>query len=292
MKSLQGSLLVVVSSVAFGAMAIFARYAYAAGVDAISLLFLRFATAGAVMLGIMLLRGIKFPRVKVLFGYLLMGGVGYVAQSFSYFTALTLASASSVALLLYSFPAMVALLETLLFKQKLSALKLVALVLSLAGVAFTIGFDIQGKPLGIILALTAAVVYSGYILTGNTLAGKVTVLASSTVIMLSAGVVFGIWTLFQGFHPPVSLGGWLAVLGIILISTIFAMLSFFVGLEKIGATNAAMLSTFEPVTTVLLAALFLGEAVSMVTVLGGGMILGATLLLTRSELTIKRPNNP
>ncbi len=272
-------------------MAIFARYAYAAGVDAISLLFLRFAIAGSVMLGIVLVRGIHFPKGNILLGYILMGGVGYVAQSATYYIALTLASASSVALLFYSFPAMVAVLETLLFKQKLSPLKLLALTLSLAGVALTIGFDIQGKPLGIVLALIAAVVYSLYILTGNKLAGNVSVLASSTVIMLSAGVVFGIWTLFQGFHPPMSLGGWLAVLGIIAVSTIFAMLSFFTGLEKTGATNAAMLSTFEPVTTVLLAALFLDETISFFTVLGGWMIVGAALLLTRGELKTK-PSTP
>jgi drug/metabolite transporter (DMT)-like permease len=287
MKSLQGALLVVGSSIAFGAMAIFANYAYKAGVDAISLLFLRFGVAGIVMLGIVLLRGIKFPKGNILLGYILMGGVGYVAQSFSFFTALTLASASLVALLLYSFPAMVALLESFLFKQKLSPLKLTALALSLAGVALTIGFDLQGKLPGIILALAAAVIYSGYILTGNKLAGKVSVLSSSTVIMLSAGVVFGGLTLAQGFHAPTSLEGWLAVLGIVFISTIFAMLSFFAGLEKIGATSAAMLSTFEPVTTVLLAALFLDETISIFTVLGGGMILGAALLLTRSELMAK-----
>jgi drug/metabolite transporter (DMT)-like permease len=288
MKSLQGALFVVGSSITFGAMAIFANYAYKAGVDAISLLFLRFGVAGIIMLGIVLLRGIKFPKGNILLGYILMGGVGYVAQSFSFFTALTLASASLVALLLYSFPAMVALLETFLFKQKLSPLKLTALVLSLGGVALTIGFDLQGKPLGIVLALAAAVIYSGYILTGNRLAGKVSVLASSTVIMLSAGVVFGGLTLAQGFHPPVTMQGWLAVLGIVFISTIFAMLSFFAGLEKIGATNAAMLSTFEPVTTVLLAALFLGETISIFTVLGGSMILGAALLLTRSELMAQK----
>lgn len=290
MKSLQGALLVVGSSLAFGAMAIFARYAYAAGVDAISLLFLRFAVAGVVMLGILLLRGIKFPKGNILLGYMLMGSVGYVAQSYSYFTALTLASASLVALLLYTFPAMVALLETFLFKQKLSPLKLIALVMSLAGVALTIGFDIQGKPLGVILALAAAVIYSLYILTGNQLAGKVSVLASSTVIMLSAGVVFGGLTLIQGFHPPVSLEGWLAIAGIVIISTIFAMLSFFAGLERIGATNAAMLSTFEPVTTVILAGLFLNESVGLSTLLGGGLILGAALLLITNSKQ-RKPRN-
>jgi drug/metabolite transporter (DMT)-like permease len=287
MKSLQGAFLVVGSSLAFGAMAIFARYAYAAGVDPTSLLFLRFFLAGVVTLAIVLYRKIPFPTGKILLGYVLMGGIGYVGQSLAYFTALTLASASTVALLLYTFPAMVAVLETLWFRLRFSFPKLVALVLSLSGVVLTIGFDVQGRPLGIVLAIIAAIIYSFYILTGNQLAGKVSVLASSTVIMLSAGVVFGGLTFVRGFQAPATLEGWLAIAGIVVISTIFAMLSFFVGLERIGATNAAMLSTFEPVTTVILAALFLGESIGFSTILGGGLILGAALLLAYSELQSK-----
>jgi drug/metabolite transporter (DMT)-like permease len=188
MKSLQGALLVVGSSLAFGAMAIFARYAYAAGVDPTSLLFLRFFLAGATMLAIVLYQKIAFPTGKILLGYVLMGGVGYVGQSFSFFTALTLASASTVALLLYTFPAMVAVLESLWFRQRFSFPKLLALVLSLSGVALTIGFDVQGKPLGITLAIIAAVIYSFYILTGNQLARKVSVLASSTSLCFRLGL--------------------------------------------------------------------------------------------------------
>jgi drug/metabolite transporter (DMT)-like permease len=288
MKSLQGALLVVGSSIAFGAMAIFARYAYAAGIDPTSLLFLRFFLSGVAMLVIVLQQRINFPTGKILLGYTLMGGVGYVAQSSSYFTALTLASASTVALLLYTFPAIVAVLESVWFRQRFSFPKLIALVLSLSGVALTIGFDMQGKPLGITLAIIAAIIYSFYILTGNQLAGKVSVLASSTVIMLSAGIVFGGLTFARGFQAPSTLEGWLAVAGIVVISTIFAMLSFFAGLERVGATNAAMLSTFEPVTTVILAGLLLNESVGFSTVLGGSLILGASLLITYSEFTVQK----
>jgi drug/metabolite transporter (DMT)-like permease len=106
--------------------------------------------------------------------------------------------------------------------------------------------------------------------------------------MLSAGIVFGGLTLVRGFQAPTTLEGWLAIAGIVFISTIFAMLSFFAGLERIGATNAAMLSTFEPVTTVILASLFLNESVGFSTVLGGGLILSAALLLTYNEFKMQR----
>jgi drug/metabolite transporter (DMT)-like permease len=58
----------------------------------------------------------------------------------------------------------------------------------------------------------------------------------------------------------------------------------FAGIARIGPTNAAMISTLEPVVTVALAALLLGETLEPVTLLGGGLILAAVLLLAQSEL--------
>jgi len=62
------------------------------------------------------------------------------------------------------------------------------------------------------------------------------------------------------------------------------VLTFLAGLKLIGLTDASMLSTLEPVVTVLLAALLFGEILRPVTLLGGGLILAAVLLLTRSQL--------
>ena len=79
-----GTLLALVSSVAFGAMALFARAAYAAGVTPITLLFLRFSIAALCMFVVVLARGERLPRGRTLLGLVLMGGVGYVGQSFSF----------------------------------------------------------------------------------------------------------------------------------------------------------------------------------------------------------------
>jgi drug/metabolite transporter (DMT)-like permease len=83
-----------------------------------------------------------------------------------------------------------------------------------------------------------------------------------------------------GFEP----NGWAAIAGIVLLATLAPVVAFLAGLERIGPTNAAMLSTLEPVVTVLLGVLLLGEVLQPVTLAGGGLILAAVLLLTRSEL--------
>jgi drug/metabolite transporter (DMT)-like permease len=72
--------------------------------------------------------------------------------------------------------------------------------------------------------------------------------------------------------------------GIVLVATVIPVATFLAGLERIGPTNASMLSTLEPVVTVLLAGLLFGEHLAPITILGGGLILVAVILLTRSEV--------
>ncbi|HLA86613.1 MAG TPA: DMT family transporter, partial [Anaerolineales bacterium] len=119
---------------------------------------------------------------------------------------------------------------------------------------------------------------------GTNVMKHVSAVQSSTMIFASAGIVYGLLTLSNGAHFPASDSGWLAMLGIILISTIIPVVTFLAGLERIGPTNAAMLSTLEPVVTVLLAAWLFGERLMPIVMVGGGLILVAVILLTKSEL--------
>ncbi|WP_186022013.1 DMT family transporter, partial [Burkholderia gladioli] len=107
--ALQGAFYVALSAAAFGAMAIFGRYAYAAGVDVLGLLIVRFAIGAAVLAAIARNRRVAWPRGRALAPLVAMGALGYVGQSFCYFSALQHAQASLVALLLYLYPAFVTL---------------------------------------------------------------------------------------------------------------------------------------------------------------------------------------
>jgi drug/metabolite transporter (DMT)-like permease len=134
------------------------------------------------------------------------------------------------------------------------------------------------------MAITAALIYSVYIIVGTNVMKHVSAVQSSTVIFASAGAVYGLLTLVNGAQFPASSSGWLAMLGIIVISTIIPVVTFLAGLERIGPTNAAMLSTLEPVVTVLLAAWLFGDKLFPIVMLGGGLILSAVVILTRSEV--------
>jgi drug/metabolite transporter (DMT)-like permease len=283
MQKFQGMIFVVISAIAFGAIPVFARAAYHAGSDPISVLFFRFSIASIIMIPSMIVRKIPFPRGRFLIGLILMGGIGYVGQSFCYFTALTMASAGLVAILLYLYPAIVTILSTLLFKERITGLKVLALILALTGTVLTIGLGGGGSLLGILLAMIAPFIYSAYILTGTKITKEVGILSSSTVVMISASFVFGALIAIKGLNIPQTLEGWGGVLAIALISTVIAIIAFFAGLKRVGPTNASMLSTFEPVTTVVLAAIVFGEEIGLMRVVGGVLILVAVILLAKSE---------
>ncbi|HQX01135.1 MAG TPA: DMT family transporter, partial [Anaerolineales bacterium] len=242
MRRLIGIILIAISAASFGTLAIFGRYAYNDGMNIYTVLFLRFGVSASFMTVILLLRKEHFPRGKILAQLVGMGALGYVGQSFMYMTAINYASAGLVALLLYLYPFFVAILATIFLHEKITRIKVIALILALFGTALTVG-PVSGQLIGALMAITAALIYSIYIIVGTNVMKHVSPVQSSTVIFASAGAVYGLLTLFNGAQFPASNSGWLAMLGIIIISTIIPVVTFLAGLERIGPTNAAMLST-------------------------------------------------
>jgi len=288
MKRITGILLIALSAASFGTLAIFGRYAYAAGMDTFTVLFLRFSIAAVLMGMILAVRRESLPRGRVLGQLIGMGALGYVGQSFLYLTAINYASAGLVALLLYLYPFFVMILSVLVLRERITSIKIIALILALVGTSLTVD-PAGGQLIGALMAIAAATIYSVYIIVGTNVMKQVSAFQSSTVIFASAGAVFGIITLIHGAHLPTVNSGWYAMTGIVLISTVIPVVSFLKGLEMIGPTNAAMLSTLEPVVTVLLAAWLFQERLNPIALLGGGLILVAVILLTRNELREIRP---
>jgi len=283
MERLLGIGFIVISATAFGAVPLFANVAYREGMTPVSVLFLRFSIAAVVLLCLTTIKKRSFPSGKILLLLILMGAVGYAGQSFSYFTALRFAPSGLVSVLLYIYPALVAGLSFLVLKQSIPRVKLFALLLSLAGIPFTIGLKFGSQSLGILLAILAAMIYSVYIIIGTKVTRETDILVSSTIIITSAGVIYGSYIAWKGLSFPATSVGWGAIFGLALISTVIAVLMFFEGLKRIGPVDASMLSTLEPVVTVGLAWRFMGERLTMMNMFGGLMILAAAILLARYE---------
>ncbi len=282
-----GAAFIVISAACYGAMPIFARFAYSSGVSPVTLLFLRFAFAAPVMVALVALRRVRLPRGAALVALICLGAVIYVVQALCYFTALTRAPASLVALILYLYPVLVAVGATLLYGEQFTLARGAALALALGGAALIIGFERGGSAAGVALAIAAASIYAVYILAGTRLMRNVPPLAAATVVICSTAVVYGGIAFVRGPVWPATAGGWLSIAALALVSTVAAIAFFFAGLERVGPTSASILSTLEPAVAVTLAVLLLGEALTPAKLAGGLLILAAVLVTSRTAVREK-----
>ncbi|HEY0847108.1 MAG TPA: DMT family transporter [Noviherbaspirillum sp.] len=272
--------LVLLSTVGFGSMAMFAKIAYASGITPTMLLALRFALAAAILAPVVWLKRTPLPRGRVLAGFGLMGAL-YTAQSQCYFTALMHASSGLVALLLYVYPVLVTILAMLFGWEKLNRRTFVLLAIAVGGLAITLGGNLEGEPLGVLLGLLAAGVYAVYILIGGRLTLGTDPLAATLIVLMAAALGNGTLALASGAALPSGTSTWLAILAIALFSTVIAIAAFLAGVKHVGPARASIISTMEPVITIGLGVALLGESVSVGQLVGGAMVLTAVVLLAQ-----------
>lgn len=277
----QGVLLVAISAAGFASIGLFARVAAASGASLLTVLALRFVLAGILLALVLRHRRLAWPRGRDLAGLVLLGALGYTAQSFCFFSALNHLTVGLAVLLLYLHPALVLLAGAALGRQRLTPRKAALAAASFAGILLTVRGDLAGTPVGLAFGIGAALIYTNYILVGEHLTPRTGVIPAATVIVLSAAVMFCLGTLVEGVRWPGTTGGWLAVAGIAVLGTALATVTFFAGVQRIGAGDAATLSTLEPVVALVLAFVFLGEQLGAVQLAGALLVIASAALLGR-----------
>src|SRR3954447_26432266 len=236
MQRRAGTVFCVASGAAFGAMAIFGKLAYDEGVNVVTLLSARFVLGAACFwVMVLLTRGVRrqvrlLPRRDLLIG-LALGGFGYSAQAGCYFAALQRIDASLLSLLLYTFPTIVAIAATVLGRDQLDARKLIALALASSGLVLVLAGAGAGAldPVGVVLALAAACVYSAYILSSQGIASRTRPELLSALVCTGAAITLVPGTAAIGeLHPgPVTLAGWGWIACLVAVSTVAAISLFF-----------------------------------------------------------------
>ena len=294
-----GTLMCLASGAAFGAMAIFGKLAYGEGATVATLLAVRFSLAAVVFWAIVLAGGggaRREPcgvRRRDLGIAVALGACGYALQAGCYFAALTRIDASLLSLMLYTYPAIVAAAAVALGRERIDARRVAALALASGGLVCVVAGAGTGAidPVGAALGLAAACVYTTYILVSEGVAGRMRPMTLSAIVCTGAAVSLTAGgTLLGEFHPGALTAagwGWLTCLGG--VSTVAAISLFFAGLRRVGPTAASILSTVEPVVTVVLAAAVFGELLSPVQLAGGALVIAAVPVLHASRVRMRRP---
>lgn len=279
-----GLLLLVLAAAGYAFFPILTKTIYEAGLSSpLDILTWRFWLAAPIMWLVILVRrtpqpAVALPRLKLI-------GLGalFSLVALTAFFSLARIPASLYTVLLYTYPAMVAI-GALFFGEHLSGRGWMALGLTLFGVVLTVPNVFSGfggvDLLGVALDFANAGLYAIYILLSNrVLRGhKALLRASAWSISGSWLLVTGLFVV-RGVSVPPTLQAWGGLLALVLVATIIPIFAFYAGMQKLGAARAAILSTIEPVMTLCWALLLLHETIQPIQALGAGLIIASVILL-------------
>lgn len=277
-----GYLLVAASAVTFSAKGIIAKLIYANGVDPVTLLAIRFSLA----LPLFWLTLYFYPSEKTGIKDLLIlaasGLLGLYGAALADFYGLRYIDASLERIILYSYPAMVVVWATVFFKERISPKKIASIIMTYFGLMLalkvfegTVSVDMRT---GALLVLFSALIYSfSYIIT-EVISRRVSGVKISTYTTTAATFAFlGTWR-FETIPSGAGTWGLLALMAI--LCTYVPVLTIALGIKRIGAGRAAIVSFIGPVSTAILAYIILGEKLDVVQIAGMAVVLAGVFMLS------------
>lgn len=256
------------------------------GASADAVLGIRFAVAAAFLFVLLVVarRPLLPPRGER-WRVPLLGAVGYGFQATLFYLALERGTTAAVGLLFYTYPPMVVLLELAAGWSPLDRRRLLAVSLSVLGAVLVVatGGNVAITATGVVLALGAAMCFGTYLLTSERLVRLTDAMTTGAWVALGATLSTSTRALLRGgFEVRGEEVFDLVGLG---VATSGAFALMFVALRTLGAGPTAVVMTLEAVFAVVLAALFLDEAVGEGQLAGGACILVAAVLIGRPRRT-------
>jgi drug/metabolite transporter (DMT)-like permease len=285
----RGIIFLIIAATFFGIMPIWVKLAYTTGLTAFDVTFLRSGIAAAILGIFILYRKIAFHvERKQLCLMLVSCTLGYTATILTLYLSYKYVSAGVATSLHYLFPVLVMLLACFIYHEKLHSYKWMTLLTSLAGIYLIA--DPRGSSFslrGVGLAISSAVFFAIYVLSINRPQLKK---MNSQVLAFYACLIASITSLVllvaQGNWPlTLTLKG-LYYTGLVsFFCTALALVFFIKGVQIIGSANASILSTLEPVVSLLAGIIILHEPLTWYTSLGCTLIVAAVILIGYSDMS-------
>jgi drug/metabolite transporter (DMT)-like permease len=243
---------------------------------------------GALFLGVVEARQIATLRKQQIVRLMLIGGVGQALITYLSLHALEYIPVGPLAFLFYTYPAWVALVAAIRRTEKLTAIRMSALVLALAGVTIMVGTPTERlNPIGVMLALASALLYSVYLPALEHLQEGIPALLSTFLLIAGAAISFVFAALFsRDLSVPTGAAVWSNIFLLALVSTVIAFSTLIKGLAVLGPVRTAIIATVEPFFTAILGAVVLGSRLGAATLIGGILIATAVLVIEWSSTRV------
>lgn len=280
-RPLNGHALVLVSALLLGTLGVFSKLFYDAGGEPFTLLFLRFAAGGPLLVLLALARCERWPaRRGIVLGASL--GVLQLCVAFALFEGFSRAPVGLVVLVFFCYPLIVAVAAALLFGEELGPRRVAILALGTVGVALTVGVPESANATGIGLGLLAGICVAGLVLGARALTttGGIAPLVLCGLMFTSPLIVLLPVTALRGIDLDLGGEAWLWAAGAVVVSVVIPIALFYTGVQRVGAGAASILGVGEPLASVLLAYLVLSESLTWLQLLGGLLIVAAVVVLS------------
>jgi drug/metabolite transporter (DMT)-like permease len=281
-------MLIVISALSFGSISVLTVLTTSAGVHLLTAMAWRYVL-GAVFLGVVIQRRqIATIRKQRIFQLMLIGGVGQALITYLSLHALEFIPVGPLAFLFYTYPAWVAMVAAIRRTEKLTPIRVSALVLALAGVTIMVGMPTERlNPIGVMLALASALLYSVYLPSLEHLQEGIPALIATFLLIAGAAISFVIAAFFsRDLVVPTGVAVWTNILLLALVSTVIAFLALIKGLAVLGPVRTAIIATVEPFFTAILGAVVLGSRLGISTLIGGILIASAVLIIEWSSTRV------
>ena len=286
----KGALLIILAGTCWGVISIFINYLSAAGLGEMQISFLRQFFAVLVFALVMLTRDrtkFRIP-VKDLGLLMIVGFINGVLFNFLYFYTIINSRASIAVVLLYTSPVFVIILARIFFKEKITGLKFIALVLTVIGCVFVTGVLGEGY------MPPPAAILTG-VLTG--LAYALNNILTSAAVKRNDPITVTFYTLFFSFMFLIPFSGWNSLTSLCrsnpmilvvafvmcLVTAVFAQYFFSLGLGLIESGKAAIYGATEPIVGSLVGILLFHEESNFMKIAGIVMVIAAILLIGKSD---------
>ena len=286
-----GVALVVLGALGFSGKAVLIKLAYAYAVDAATLLALRMLFSLPFFLAVGLwsqYRGGQLPLTRRdHVAVVALGLLGYYLASYLDFLGLQFVSAGLERLILFLYPTLVVVISALWLHRPIAPRERYALLLSYGGIALACFHDSATTQnefyLGTVLIFGSAFAFALYLIGSGQLVVRLGA-SRFTAYAMTVSVV-AVLTQFFLTHAPQALRQplpvyWLS-LAMAILSTVLPAFLMSAGIRRIGSSRAALIATIGPISTILLAHVFLGESVSAMQMLGTVLVCAGTVMVSR-----------
>lgn len=289
-----GIAMVLVSSIAFSSKAIMVKLAYAYPVDTATLIALRMLFSMPFFLGLIvwlrLQNVIKPLRLTDILQLLFIGVVTGYGSMWLNFEGLQYVTAGLERVILFLYPTLVIVINAILHQHKITKQELFALIASYTGVFLVVGHDIAVLNteasqilLGATLILGSAIAYAVYLVLSGRLIPRYGAFLYTAygmvVISITSAVHFWVTEDLQTLmHLPTQVYGLALLMAI--IATVIPAMFLNMGIQRLGSNKASLVSSIGPVSTIFLAWVFLGEAMTLLQMGGTVMVLIGVLAIS------------